>query len=89
MSERAERIELTLKYEAGAWHAAGGGVTVSHADLAGLDRLILDAFGTDGRARRIHVRFDRTGLPSWLRQYQAHYFNYVLRVDTTAREERA
>jgi len=27
------------------------------------------------------VRFDRNALPPWLRQYQSHYFNYVLRID--------
>jgi hypothetical protein len=26
----------------------------------------------------VYVRFDLGTLPVWLRQYQAHYFNYVL-----------
>ena len=84
MSGRPERVELTLTYAAGAWHASGAGVAVSHPDLARLDELILGAFPADGRPRRIHVRFARTGLPSWLRQYQAHYFNYVLCAETNA-----
>jgi len=81
VSDRAEPIELTLTYEAGAWHAAGAGVAVSHPELARLDELLIEAFRVEGRARRVHVRFDRTALPPWLRQYQSHYFNYVLRID--------
>jgi hypothetical protein len=29
----------------------------------------------------VHVRFDLEALPVWIRQYHAHYCNYVLHVD--------
>ena len=71
-------VELTLSFEAGRWRARGDGIDVEHAELPELDRLIArDAAG--GRpGTRVHVRFDVGGLPEWMRQYQAHYFNYVL-----------
>lgn len=81
MTSGERTLELTLRWEGGRWRASGTGVDVSHADLAGLDRLILRALaGTSGAARAC-VRFDIRSLPAWLRQYQAHYFNYVLRID--------
>lgn len=71
--------ELTLHWEGGVWRAAGAGLELAHEDLAALDNLIIDAL--THRARTAHVRFDLGRLPTWLRQYQAHYFNYVLHVD--------
>ena len=76
-----EAVELSLCWEGGRWRAAGPDVDVSHADLAALDALIVEALTRTGGATRAHVRFDASRLPTWLRQYQAHYFNYVLHVD--------
>lgn len=78
-------IELTLRFEAGQWRAAGADLDVSHADLAELDSLIVQAFAAEPHRRRVHVRFDTRALPTWMRQYQAHYFNYVLEVGRGAR----
>jgi hypothetical protein len=73
-------VELTLEYAAGRWHAEGEGLSLAHSALAELDALILATVAQQLRARRVHVRFDTSRLPSWLRQYQPHYFNYVLTV---------
>ncbi|MBN1240237.1 MAG: DUF5395 family protein [Gammaproteobacteria bacterium] len=78
-------VELTLHHEAGRWRAVGDGIDVAHADLAGLDRLIGEAVRRrNDPPRRVHVRFDVDRLPAWMRQYQAHYFNYVLTLNDGA-----
>ncbi len=83
----AERsAELTLRWDAGVWRVAGAGLDLAHADLAALDALIIDALARTHRARKAHVRFDMSRLPVWLRQYQAHYFNYVLHVERGERK---
>lgn len=82
MAERAPAThEVVLDYAAGAWHARGDGLELTHADLAALDRLIAAALAARGDVTRAHVRFDTQRLPVWLRQYHAHYFNYVLKID--------
>lgn len=81
MSAPSDRAELTLRYESCAWRAFGNGVDISRCDLADLDAAIVRAFARHGGAKRVHVRFDASSLPPWLRQYQSHYFNYVLRID--------
>jgi hypothetical protein len=72
--------EVELRFESGRWRALGAGVDLEHSDLRGLDALLAAAFAVPGGPNRVHVRFDLDGLPSWLRQYHAHYCNYVLRV---------
>lgn len=79
MTAREHVAELTLRWERGAWRASGAGVDVSDADLAALDDSIVRSLRGRG-ATRAHVRFDTSTLPAWLRQYQAHYFNYVLHI---------
>lgn len=75
-----EPLELTLGYEAGLWRAEGEGLSFAHAALAELDDLIIATVARQLPARRVHVRFDTSRLPFWLRQYQPHYFNYMLNV---------
>jgi len=69
---------MVLDYIDGRWRARGAGVDVTHAELAGLDRLIETALANDGAPLRVHVRFDTDTLPHWLRQYHTHYCNYTL-----------
>jgi Family of unknown function (DUF5395) len=71
--------EVVLSYADDRWRARGDGVDLAHADLPNLDALIARAFAERAPVC-VHVRFDLAGLPTWLRQYQAHYCNYVLRV---------
>ena len=79
MTARTHAEELTLRWERGLWRASGEGVDVADTDLAALDDLIVQAVRARG-VTRVHVRFDTSTLPTWLRQYQAHYFNYVLSI---------
>ena len=73
----ARSLELTLLHDGVRWRATGAGIDDEHTELAELDRLILNA-AAHASVNRVHVRFDSDRLPAWLRQYQPHYFNYVL-----------
>jgi hypothetical protein len=71
--------ELVLSYGNGRWRASGEGLTAEHSELQGLERELAGLLAARG-ATRAHLRFDLDGLPHWLRQYHAHYCNYVLHV---------
>jgi uncharacterized protein DUF5395 len=71
--------EVVLSYENERWRARGDGIDLVHSELTHLDALIVAAF-VERRSTLVHVRFDLAVLPTWLRQYQAHYCNYVLHV---------
>jgi hypothetical protein len=73
-------VEVVLRHENGRWRARGGGVDFAHDELRGLDSLLACAFADPAGPARVHVRFDLDGLPVWIRQYQAHYCNYVLTI---------
>lgn len=79
-------VELTLSWRDGLWHAVGDDIDLTHQDLASLDGLIVTALSTRQQATRAVVRFDTSRLPVWLRQYQSHYFNYMLSVDGGERQ---
>jgi hypothetical protein len=72
--------ELVLTYERDCWRATGSGVDVAHADLSGVERLLTTLLAERSRSSHVHLRFDTSSLPTWLRQYQAHYCNYSLRI---------
>jgi hypothetical protein len=72
--------EVVLTYEEGRWRARGQGFDLVHEDLCALDALIECSVAHPGAALDVPVRFDFSTLPSWLRQYQPHYCNYVLHV---------
>lgn len=69
--------EVVLSYGDDRWRAHGSGVALEHHELRALDALLARAFSD---RNCVHVRFDFGALPAWLRQYQAHYCNYTLRI---------
>jgi len=72
-------IEVVLSHERGRWRARGAGIDVAHEALREIDACMLRVLAREPGMDRAHVRFDLDALPVWLRQYQAHYCNYVLR----------
>ncbi len=78
-SSAASAREIVLDYADGRWRARADGLDLAHEDLAALDRLIEHELAARGVVRA-RVRFDTSGLPVWLRQYHAHYFNYELAI---------
>lgn len=84
--------EFVLSFEGGRWLAASGGVAVDGADLPELEASLARAFRSIPAlaARlpaRVQLRFDYDSLPRWMRQYQAHYFNYSLDIDAVTAPE--
>ncbi len=67
--------EIVLTHENGRWRARGEGLDLEHEDLGALDALIEAQLTA---AESIAVRFDAASLPTWTRQYHAHYFDYRL-----------
>ena len=72
--------ELVLTYERDCWRATGLGLDVTHTELRGVERLLTTLLAERGGPPRVHLRFDTGSLPTWLRQYHAHYCNYVLKI---------
>ena len=72
--------EIVLRYERRRWRAQGCGLDLEFAELRDLDAAVEQALARRGRALVVHVRFDTSALPAWLRQYHAHYCNYSLHV---------
>jgi hypothetical protein len=75
--------EVILSYADGRWRALGLGLDVEHAELRGLEALVERGLSDSG-ASQVAMRFDMSSLPAWMRQHQAHYFNYVLRLSPRA-----
>lgn len=71
--------EILLSYANGRWRARGLGIDLEHAQLRFLDELVEARLAGSGAAS-VAMRFDISSLPVWMRQYQAHYFNYTLRL---------
>lgn len=77
--------ELVLTYERDRWRATGLGLDVAHAELRGLEWLLTTLLAERGAPPRVQLRFDTRALPTWLRQYHAHYCNYVLEIAAAER----
>jgi hypothetical protein len=71
--------EISLTYESGRWRARGHGFDVEHEELRSLEALVEARLAERGEPAAV-LRFDMGSLPGWLPQYQAHYFNYTLRL---------
>ena len=87
-----ESCEFVLSFERGRWLASSGDVTVHGEDLPELEASLAHAFRSKPAlaARlpaRVQLRFDYASLPRWMRQYQAHYFNYKLDIDAGTSKE--
>ncbi len=94
MAADRESCEFVLSFERGRWLASSGDVAVDGEDLPELEASLVLAFRSKPAlaARlptRVQLRFDYASLPRWMRQYQAHYFNYTLDIDAgTPTEDR-
>ena len=92
MTAEGESCEFVLSFERGRWLATSGDIAVDGADLRELEASLARAFRSKPAlaARlpaRVELRFDYASLPRWMRQYQAHYFNYALDIDAATSSE--
>lgn len=83
---RKARLEVALTYEGSEWVARGQDLTVRGGTLAALDERLAAALRDSGRfpaGERVTVfmGFDFDCIPTWFRQYAAHYFNRWVEMD--------
>ncbi len=74
------KLLFSVTYD-GGWIARRGEVEISAESLAELDRKIeekLREMGYSGEVE-VHMWYDIYSIPTWLRQYQSHYFHRVVR----------
>jgi hypothetical protein len=75
--------EFALRHDGALWYADDGSVAVAAETLGALEDVLTavlqEQLGIDF-VGEVAMRFDLSRLPIWLRQYQAHYFNYRLRI---------
>ena len=76
-------VEFVLSYTHQHWCAKSEGIVLMAENLRALEEAVavtlVERFGED-RPVQAQMRFDTNGIPRWIRQYQAHYFNYVLNI---------
>ena len=83
MAADRDPCEFVLSFERNRWLASCGDITVDGDDLPELEASLARVFRSSPAlaARlpaRVELRFDYAALPRWMRQYQAHYFNYAI-----------
>ncbi len=82
-TDRGPNLDFILSYRLNRWHAQGNGLTLVGDDLLELESMIERELQSHPDIHledpsHVNMRFDISTLPRWLRQYQSHYFNYVL-----------
>ena len=92
MAADRESREFVLSFEHGRWRASSGEIAIDGEDLPELEASLARAFRSrpelaERLPARVELRFDYASLPRWLRQYQAHYFNYALEIDAATSPE--
>ena len=92
LAEPVTKLELVLSCQQDLWLATGPQLHCSGDALSGLEASIAEELQSNPLYRKslpadVYLRFDMASLPTWLRQYQAHYFNYILRVEARRGQE--
>lgn len=80
-------MEFTLTHDGTHWRAESGGISARAETLAGLDEALAERLLRAGHTDwplEVIMRFDRNGLPGWMRQYAYHYFNRCVRLENLA-----
>ncbi|MET1124246.1 MAG: DUF5395 family protein [Archaeoglobaceae archaeon] len=73
------KIIVPLRFE-GRWLLNFEGEEITADTLEELDRRFADVLKRRGFRGRVEVRyeFNMSSIPSWMRQFQQHYFNRVV-----------
>lgn len=79
-------VELDLVHDGERWIGRNGALTASGATFWELDddlrRALRDAGEyPEGSRVTVFMGFDYDTIPTWLRQYAAHYFNRYVAID--------
>jgi len=85
-------LELVLTHDGRFWVGRNDALNL---ELKGETLAALDAAtrawlaarpGWRGRKARVFMGFDNASIPTWIRQYAAHYFNRVVEFDLPAEQ---
>ena len=76
-------IELTLTHDGGRWVATSELLAAAAPTLEALDLEVRRALSQLGHLKagetvQVHMAFDNSTIPQWIRQYAQHYFNRVV-----------
>jgi hypothetical protein len=74
-------IDLVIHHDGRDWVARGEGVRASGATLDDLDDAVRRILIESGRLEdevKVHMAFDSSTIPEWIRPYAQHYFNRVV-----------
>ena len=79
-------VELALVHDGTEWVARNGSVVARGRTLSELDRDLGRALAASGKYRRgarvlVFMGFDNGTIPTWIRQYAAHYFNRYVSIE--------
>ncbi len=83
-------LELTLTHDGNDWvgRNADLGIHVKGESLGALDAALMARLAAmpewAGRRVTVAMRFDNATIPTWIRQYAAHYFNRLVELDLRA-----
>lgn len=79
-------VELNLVHDGEQWIARGGAVVAVGETLHEVDESVTHALRDSGdfplgSSVTVFMGFDFDTIPTWLRQYHAHYFNRYITVN--------
>lgn len=78
-------IELTVLHDGRNWVASGDDISAAAPTLEELDREVGRLAREAGRVGeretlKVHMAFDYSTIPQWIRQYSQHYFNRIVTI---------
>ena len=88
-------LDLTLTHDGTHWvgRNADLDIHVKGESLGDLDTALMHALSAlpncAGQRVEVVMRFDNATIPTWIRQYAAHYFNRIVELDLTKIQEQA
>jgi hypothetical protein len=78
------KCEMIVRYDGNEWQAIGTDCRLEARTLSLLEDRIERRLARFAPLH-VHMRFDVASLPRQLRQYQSHYFNYRLTLESHPR----
>lgn len=84
-------IKIILSFDGGQWFVDLDDCRVGACELRDLENRIAEILRqkpcyANRKSVLVGVSFDYDSIPAWLRQYQSHYFNYLLTVPVSPAE---
>lgn len=82
-------LDLVITHDGERWVAGNGTITATGRTLPELDASLAEALRETGEFAgsrvTVFMGFDFNTIPTWMRQYAAHYFNRYVTVEASVR----